>query len=272
MCVTSILKSGTMLVHGAHRSHLLWRSVDGGITFEKIHQMRHTFLSQGWTEKDGIVFYGEYHDNCDRTEIHLWKGTDDGGSWSIVHTFPDNSIRHIHAVQYDKFEDKLWVTTGDEDSECRIMYSEDDGNTFETIGHGAQEWRAVSLLFTEKHIYWGMDCPYRQNYVFRWNRRTGVKEAVAKIDGPAFYSTKLEGGTLVLATAVEYGSGEWDKNARLWIKTKDNRWEDVGKWERIQWTRSRGELKLAHPNQSSYLYLSPINTIGHYSLIKLEID
>lgn len=62
-------------------------------------------------------------------------------------------------------------------------------------------------------------------------------------------------------------------NARIWIKRKDNQsWEDVGKWERIQWTRDHGQIKLAHPNQSSYLYVSPLNTKGHYSLIKLWID
>lgn len=270
-----ILKSGTVLVHGARGSHL-WRSVDGGMTFEKVHQkMRHSFLSQGWTEKDGIVFYGEYAPNPNYEEMHIWKSTDDGKNWSIVYTFPAGSIRHIHAVQYDPYGDKLWVGTGDRDPECRIMYSEDDGNSFKTIGQGSQEWRAVSLLFTERYVYWGMDCNIRQCYILRWDRKTEATEIVQEIDGPAYFSTKLRNGTLVIATTVEYSPSEWDKSADIWIKRKDNEhWEDIGKWERLQWTSYRhyGLLILAHPNQSSYLYLSPLNTKGHYSLFKLKID
>jgi hypothetical protein len=152
------------------------------------------------------------------------------------------------------------------------MYSEYDCKTFKVIGSGSQDWRAVSFLFTEDAVFWGMDSPHVQNYIFRWDRKTGQEEKVKAIDGPAYFSTELDNGTLVMGTTVEYGEGEWDKHARIWVKRygQDN-WESIAYFRRLPGVKTHGMLKFAHPNQSEYLYVSPFRTEGHYSLIKMRL-
>ena len=267
-----ILNSGTMLVFGAWESRWLWRSVDGGKTFSRLHRLRHAFLPQGITEKNGIVFYGEYVLDEEKDCVYIWKGVKDATKWSVIYSFPAGSIRHIHAVQYDKYGDKLWVATGDNDAECKIMYSEDDGKTFVILGQGTQEWRTVSLMFTQKYVYWGMDSPGIQNYIFRWDRNSGKTEKVAEIDGPAYFSTVLNDGTLVLATTVEQITVNIENKAHVWIKKNNiEEWQDIGGWPRHKWTKEHGMLRLADPNDSEYIYLTPFDVSGHYSIFKLMI-
>lgn len=264
-----ILNSGTILIFSGP---YLWRSTDNGNSFKIVHRRKIHPLMQSWAEAHGEIFYGEYFYDKGRKEINLWKSIDDGKNWFIVYTFVAGSVRHIHAVQYDPYSDRIWVTTGDEDRECKIMYSTDRGKTFEIIGQGSQEWRAVSLLFTEDYIYWGMDSPHKQNYIFRWDRRTGTRKVVAEIDGPAYYSTQLEDGSLILATTVEGATGEWDGSAHIWLKEKNNQnWIDLGGWKKIYGAKMFGILKLAQPNESLHIYLTPLNTEGHYSIFKLKV-
>jgi hypothetical protein len=81
-----VLKSGTLLVHGSNGNHI-WRSDDDGMTFDKVHHMRYRFLEQGWTEKDGVVYYGEYDFNGQRQEMNIVKGIDDGRKWEVAYSF-----------------------------------------------------------------------------------------------------------------------------------------------------------------------------------------
>jgi len=266
-----VLGSKTIL---AFSGKYLWRSVDNGSFFQLVHTTGYPPLLQGWTKGDKEIFYGEYPwKTSEHQEVNIWKSIDDGKSWFITYTFPAGSIRHIHAVQYDPYTHRIWVATGDEDAECRIMYSEDGAKTFKTIGQGTQESRAVSLIFTKDFIYWGTDCPYKQNYIFRWDRKTRKRQEVQKINGPAYYSTKLRDGSLVLATTVEGGIGESDTSAHLWFKESNSEnWEDIGSWKKISGIKSHGLLRLAQPNESLHIYLTPWYTEGHGSIFELRIN
>lgn len=266
-----ILETGTILVHGVHGSHI-WRSEDGGKSFKKVHQINTSFMAQGWTLKNNTVYVGEYSLNQNRERVNIWKGVNDGKDWSIVYSFPKNSIKHIHSVQFDKFDNKIWVTTGDENDESRILYSTDEGKTFKAIGEGSQQWRAVSLMFDENNVYWGTDSPNIQNYVYKWDRANEETTEIQKIDGPVYYSTELNNGDLVFATTVEYGKGEWDDAAHVWVKNKGEKlWESIGKWKRLPRTNEFGIIKFAHPNESEYIFLSPLRTIDHYNLLKVKL-
>lgn len=266
-----ILDSGTVLVFSGK---YLWHSTDGGYSFKVVHTTKYPPLLQGWVERNKDIFYGEYTwPNRERREVNLWESINDGKNWFIIYTFPAGSIRHIHAVQYDPYADRIWVTTGDNDAESKIMYSEDGAKTFKTIGQGTQEFRPVSLIFTADFVYWGTDCPDKQNYIFRWDRKTGKREAMQKIDGPAYYSTRLEDGSLVLATTVEKGARQLDASAHLWFKERNSeKWINIGSWKKIPGIASHGLLKLAQPNESSYIYLTPWYTEGHGFIFKLKVN
>ncbi len=147
-----------------------------------------TILRQGWSaDRNGNVYAGEY--NSDDAaypdyQIHIYKGTNYGERWSTVYTFPprnltgpEGGVRHVHACEVDPYTGHVWVATGDTDSQARIYYHTNallpdaDGVVRLTlVGSGSQEYRAVSLAFTEGYIYWFMDAPSFAQKMFRIRR------------------------------------------------------------------------------------------------------
>jgi len=147
-----------------------------------------TILRQGWdADTNGNVYAGEY--NTDGAaypdyQIHIYKGTNYGNNYAAVYTFPPRNItgltggvRHVHACQVDPYTGNIWITTGDTDSQSRIYYHtnallpDPDGVVRLTlVGGGSQEFRTVSLAFTENYIYWFMDAPSIAQKMFRIHR------------------------------------------------------------------------------------------------------
>lgn len=247
-----VLRSGGLL---AITSGLIHCSIDGGRAFfpvERIRQGRRPLHRGICEDKQGNVYYGEYFLNSRRESVRLYKSTDGGKTFQAVYTFPPRSIRHIHFVQYDFYEDKLWIGTGDRDSECFIAYSKDGGHTFHKIGHGNQCWRAVSVIFTEKCLYWGsdagLDAPDSQNFIYRWERKTKSLEAIQQLHGPAYYSSILPNGVLVMASGVERGKNELDSCAHLWASSDGENWVDMLQWEKDHWPVivSHGMIRFPH--------------------------
>lgn len=100
--------------------------------------------------------------------------------WEKVFTFfskdqwaKDKSLfpacRHIHTVDIDPFTGQIWIGTGDDKYQSHIYYSDDNGNTWNQVGMGSQEWRVLSIWFTDKFIYWSMDSSETQK-IFRISR------------------------------------------------------------------------------------------------------
>jgi len=69
----------------------------------------------------GTIYWGEYFDNRERVEVHIYASTDRGRTWQIAYTFSSGSIRHVHNIVYDRWGDCLWILTGDEGAECKVL-------------------------------------------------------------------------------------------------------------------------------------------------------
>jgi hypothetical protein len=238
----------------------VFQSTNNGETFLEVDKIANYgfgvgrgVLPQGYTtDGNGNIYWGEYWRNETRSPIRLMKSSDGGISWSPTKVFKKGEIRHIHAVQYDPFFDAIWVTTGDLDDECNIMYSIDRGRSFTQVGSGSQKWRAVSLMFGKEKVYWGMD-GYTEEKPFQiwsWDRETTKTESVSKINSYAFYSTTLDDGTLVLST-----DGLMD-SATLWVCKDDTSWEKAAKWDR-KWKNHFGTIRME--SNKNDLILSNIN-------------
>jgi len=254
-----ILKSGTILVIADRK---IFRSKNGG--FQVVHSFQNGLgpLREGWCEDDkGNCYLGEYFLNDKRdTPVNLLKSADDGQTWETIHFF--QRIRHIHCVQYDPFSRKIWMGTGDRDDECHISFSEDEGKTWTEIGSGDQMFRAVSLLFTEDWVYWGSDASTRQNYIYRYARKSGEIERLTAVDGPVHYSTMLENGIMLFATTAEGNSegksAEWDNKAHIWASENGSRWEDLISWEKdiYPYILGYGRVFFAHGQYRDSVYFT----------------
>ena len=166
---------------------------------------------------DGTVFFGEYSVNLDhRNETRLYRSTDHAMSFQTVLTFPKN-VRHIHFIKYDPYENCLWLGTGDADAECHLMRSADNGDTWETVGTGSQNWRAIGVCFCEDALIWGTDAGSvpDQNHIIRMDRKTRQVEVIADAEGPCHGCASFSDGRVFISTGVEGGENEKDRYARL---------------------------------------------------------
>lgn len=166
---------------------------------------------------DGTVFFGEYSINLDhKNETKLYRSTDNAMSFQTVLTFP-KTVRHIHFIKYDPYEKCLWLGTGDADIECYLMRSFDNGDTWETVGTGSQDWRAIGVCFTKDALIWGTDAGSvpDQNHIIRMDRETRQIEVVANAEGPCHGCAGYVDGRVFISTGVEGGENEKDRYARL---------------------------------------------------------
>jgi len=182
----------------------------------------------------GAVYLGEYSGNKNRAHVSLHKSEDAGRTWDVVHVFPPGSIRHIHGVRYDRFTDALWVATGDRDEECYLWRSTNRGRTFEKVVGGGQSWRAVSLVFSERHVRWGTDMPGGHNAVMEWRRGDQALRRVAEVTGPVYYSKQI-GDVALFSTAVERGEGDQDQYARIYALDASGRLHEAMKLLKDAW-------------------------------------
>lgn len=184
-----------VLLKTADSTHSIYRTTDGQ-TVEQVHDLgrdpngdlthrTHVRLLTRGLEKGfingqrALVFAtytgAEQVPGTIDDAIYIASSIDDGVTWQRVNTWNWNfetgtgahTIRHFHAVRYDKWRDCWWIAAGDTDDESAIIRwdgkSAGPGNaTPAQIASGAhpgwdcrtgsQRWRAVDLLVTEDWI------------------------------------------------------------------------------------------------------------------------
>src|ERR1700690_1395932 len=69
----------------------------------------------------GKIYWGEYFDNRERAEVHIYSSQDHGHTWQVAYTFPTGAVRHVHNIVYDRWANCLWILTGDNGAECKVL-------------------------------------------------------------------------------------------------------------------------------------------------------
>lgn len=232
-----VRKSGEIIAMSAGK---LWHLEPGDDDFTETLTLHHYqkgdqgIFDNGITGiDDSTVCFGEYFRNENRERVNVYVSTDNGRHWKVNHSFKPGDIRHIHALQKDPFEKRMWITTGDVKKEPRIAWTDDNYKTIHEIGSGHQLWRATQLVFDRDYLYWGADT-YNPKYegLYRWSRKTGEVKKLADVNGVIFHSTMLKDGTIIMTTNREGGPNEKDKQTKMFIIEKDKpvRSLNVGTW------------------------------------------
>lgn len=189
------------------------------------------------TDDSGRIYYAEYVNNPDRRlPIGVFRSDDGGCSYRLRYEFPAGRVRHIHFVQWDPYARCLWLGTGDRDAECMLFNSKDQGATWNLVGGGSQQWRAVGVAFTAEALFWGTDAGSdtgtTPNYIMRWDRATEAIARVQQVQGPCHGNAVLANGTVAISTGVEGGANEQDRLAHLWIGEGGSDWQEVAAWKK----------------------------------------
>jgi hypothetical protein len=178
---------------------------------------------------DGALYYGEYSGNKSRHPVHVFRSKDQGRSWSVVYRL--EGVRHIHGIYHDRFEDAFWVTTGDTDTESAIWISKDRFQSLRKVLAGSQQARAIRLLFTPEHVYFGTDAPEAENHIYQLCRKTFCTKPVAHVGGPVFHGSITSSG-LFFSTACEPSTVNREREAVVWHSTDGNSWRPFLKFHK----------------------------------------
>lgn len=165
------------------------------------------------------ILFGEYGSNSRRLPVPIWSSPDDGRSWAVANRV--EGIRHVHGIYKDPFREVIWITTGDLDGECRLLEASPlTLKESQSYGDGTQVWRAVSLLFRQDAIYWGMDSETQTSYFIRCDRASMTPQFVGQASGPVWYSKRLTDDSFLFQTTVEVGVGVKERESYLFLQTE----------------------------------------------------
>jgi hypothetical protein len=179
--------------------------------------------------RDGLVVFGEYWDNAERAEVHVYGSNDSGKSWAPVYTFPARSIRHVHGISYDPWDDCFWLCTGDYQDENQLMRASTDFKNVRLLRQGGQGNRFYYLLVLEKDLLTATDAPAEQNHVCIINKESGELTRVAEIENTNFYSCRV-GNKVFLSTNAEPSAVNDTRRVHVWMGDLE-----TGGWRKL-WT------------------------------------
>ncbi len=182
---------------------------------------------------EGRVFWGEYFDNREREEVHIYASSDGGRTWEIAYTFPRGSIRHVHNIVHDEFDGGLWILTGDEDDECKILHASADFRDVELVLCGDQQARAVALVPTTDAIYFASDTPLATNHIYCMERG-GRVDAVAKIASSAIQGCRV-GESIFFSTMAEPSQINSPDSIHLYGGGNGSGWRCLKQWRKDCW-------------------------------------
>jgi hypothetical protein len=225
--------------------------------------------------EDNLLYFGEYWSNPDREAVNIYAATYPQLDFKPVYCFPPGVVRHVHGVFADPYAHALWVTTGDLGREAAIWRSDDQLATLTPVLIGGQQSRAVGLLFTASHVYFGTDTPSEQNYVYRFDRMTGAMERLVAVQGSVFYGCKV-GETLVFATVVEPSKINNTSQAFLWASRDGINWSCLRGYHKDRWPLKLFQYgQILFPtgvNATETLWHTPLGTQLDQTIQRMDLE
>ena len=181
----------------------------------------------------GHILWGEYFDNPQRDEVHIYASTDRGAHWDVAYTFPKGAIRHVHNVVYDEFENCFWVLTGDEGRECRILRASCDFKYLDVVISGNQQARSAALVTTRGALFFSSDTPLEKNYVYRLDRRGDLAEVVS-LSSSSIYGCRV-GTSVFFSSMIEPSAINLEPNVYLYGSPDGDRWQQILHRKKDRW-------------------------------------
>jgi len=235
-----LLKNGSRLLSG--KKGIFLATKDTKKYIKKFHIPRGNKPLNICATPNGDLYFGEYilngrFSDTERSSVHIYKSEDNGQTWDICYTFPKDTIRHIHGIFYDKYTNKIWVTTGDRDNECLIASTSNRFKNLEILKRGKQKYRAVTLLFYKNYIVYGTDTEHEENYIYSINRTTSKETCLVKLHGSVLMATQNHAtGEAAISTAVEPSTVNNHPYAHVWFSKDGINWKDIYSAKKDTWS------------------------------------
>lgn len=172
-------------------------------------------LAQGICLLDDTLFVVDCCNSPDCEPVHIYCVDLHTEHTQILHQFSDQSVHHVHSMEFDPHTDRLWISTGDADEVCQVIQFCAQNGLRQIVGAGSQKWRVLSFVFRPEAIYWGTGDPFGKNSIWRYDRQHEITQELGAVTGPVYHSKGLKDYVL-FGTAVNIGDGEQDRFSRLY--------------------------------------------------------
>ncbi len=120
--------------------------------------------------------------------MHIYGSEDNGETWRVAYTFPPSTIRHVHGITYDEYDDCFWICAGDHGSEAMLLRADADFGHVECVLCGGQENRFYSMTVTPQYLYMANDSPSADNYLWKMDKKTHLASKVMRIENSSSHS------------------------------------------------------------------------------------
>lgn len=160
----------------------LWRSNKSNASFTPVLTLTPGFIIvNGWghTHHQGKIVVAEYAIG-QAADAKAYLSTDYGDSWTVIRTLEPDAD-HIHAVKYDPYTGKLWLTWGDAIE--AIEYSDDDGASWHVVTTSSEE-QVVDMVFTETAVIFASDATTGRALLRLYDKRTGTLSRLIPAEFP----------------------------------------------------------------------------------------
>jgi hypothetical protein len=221
---------GDQTIIGAVPGALVTR-LSGGDEFRTTHKVqRGTRPLHVTAVPSGRIYWGEYFDNRERAEVHIYVSIDRGLTWQVAYTFPAGSIRHVHNIVYDRWGDCLWILTGDDGAECKVLRASCDFRSVDVVLAGNQQARAVAVIPTQDGLYFSTDTPLEENHVFRLNHAGNV-EQVGDLASSSIYGCRV-GAAMFFSTMIEPSIVNTSCEVQISGSLDGKNWRALANWKK----------------------------------------
>ncbi len=182
---------------------------------------------------DGKVYWGEYFNNLEREEVFIYGSNDGGETWDVAYVFPAGSVRHIHNIVHDSYENCLWILTGDEGAECQILRASYDLRSVDRALSGGQQTRAAAAVPAREGLYFSSDTPHERNHIYCLERN-GIARQLAEISSSSISGCRV-GNSTFFATMVEPSAVNPDHKVRVYGTRDGADWDCLWEWKKDIW-------------------------------------
>lgn len=182
----------------------------------------------------GRAYWGEYFDNARREEVYIYASDDGGSHWEPAHIFPKGTIRHVHNMIYDRWDNCLWILTGDYGTECKILRASLDFATVEEVLAGNQQARTVAVIVDKTGLFYASDTPLEQNHIYHLDRRGTLREC-CEISSSSIYGCRTLNG-MFFSTMIEPSDFNHSRDVTLFGSPDGELWDALACWQKDRWS------------------------------------
>ncbi|MBN86242.1 MAG: hypothetical protein CL885_01830 [Dehalococcoidia bacterium] len=178
----------------------------------------------------GHLFWGEYFNNTNREEVHIYASYDLGETWSIIYTFPNATIRHIHNILWDPYLKIFWIFTGDDHNECFIIKADQNMANLEIVFKGSQNIRCVAAIPRPEGLYFATDTPFEANKICIIEKSNTIR-ILSDLPSSSLSACNVS-DLLFFSSAVEPSDVNTTKYTSLKFSENGHTWNNLVSWKK----------------------------------------